>query len=1176
MPNPTATIFVPYHALDDLIQRGPRSNQPPAEEVTPGTLYGLSDEANQVERSTGVTWEPFSPAPGGGGGTLVFSYDFSTALTAPPTSNQVRFNAAHPYTAVTRVWVRNMTTDGQDAHAALMLLLMGSRIYIQDKNDHTLWAEFTITADPISQVDYVELTVTWKTNGGALLNNQAIEMLTAAGAGSGAGGDVVGPASAVDNAIALYDGATGKVIKDSMRTIASIVTEAEAAILPIDLNSSEVTGILPAAHLGPHHATHEPGGSDALTGYEPLIGPTLVIDQGLIANPTREGVTLVTNGPSNGSSYRFLYGTAEYGGLYSWLDGGLILDTKRTDIPIILAINSNAKLIVDPTGLTEIRRDQGASFVLGRSQMLVLRDMTGNDTSRLEVALGYLSGTYYPAVIGYRLTDPSGTTKGDLYFGTRDVVTDTAPTVRMTISSAGNVTVQQSLAWGGGAAIPSSSNVMLVGGGVTAHHATHESGGTDPIAALDAAVLTTGTVASARLPPTYDFVEGVPANPAVDTARLYAVDFNGFTFLETRDSAGQVLRLSRDFVAVGKVAEAAGITKGQAVYISGASGANRLIKLARADSLTTLPAIGVAMETGANNAFIRILTAGLLSGVNTTAFVDGDELYVSAVTAGALVSTPPVAPNLSQRVGTVLRSNAIGDIGVAVLPALSESAVVATHASMHNTSGRDPLTALSASILTTGTVPDARFPATLPAASGVNLTALNATQLTTGTIAFARIAVSGASRLLGRGASGAGAVEEITLGTGLTMAGTVLSAAAGGGSGDVVGPASATADALVLFSGTTGKLLKDSALLLANVARRDQANTFTQNQTMNGECQSLGPMRIGSTTTGANPSLYLTDPSQAVNARVWRIMNQAALLRFYRQDDAESGHVTVMHLDRLNNMMVAGRIQVGGNTAAFPALRNTGAGMDVVLADASNWATLTARNFVSSANGNNLVDLTVNGATNFAGGINVTAGNMTVAGSIYSGAHIYALSVFYPGRVDVSGSQLSWYIAGHGSWGLYTNTGFYATAGLWSGANLFVATSIFELGRGTALGYWIDVPFSAANFFASPGTWTVDAADVTYNRYCIIGKTLIWYLRLNTTSLSAGVGNFLFLVIPGGLPMTGAAPMNVAIASDNGTLCDVQVQFFDSARVQLINQTRAWSASTNNTQIMLTAIVHLQ
>ena len=53
------------------------------------------------------------------------------------------------------------------------------------------------------------------------------------------------------------------------------------------------------------------------------------------------------------------------------------------------------------------------------------------------------------------------------------------------------------------------------------------------------------------------------------------------------------------------------------------------------------------------------------------------------------------------------------------------------------------LTSLNATQLTTGTVPDARFPATLPAASGANLTALNASNLSTGLVAPARLATSG-------------------------------------------------------------------------------------------------------------------------------------------------------------------------------------------------------------------------------------------------------------------------------------------------------------------------------------------------------------------------------------------------------------------------------------------------
>ena len=53
------------------------------------------------------------------------------------------------------------------------------------------------------------------------------------------------------------------------------------------------------------------------------------------------------------------------------------------------------------------------------------------------------------------------------------------------------------------------------------------------------------------------------------------------------------------------------------------------------------------------------------------------------------------------------------------------------------------LTAMNASNLGSGTVPDARFPITLPAISGTNLTALNATNLSSGTVPVARLGASG-------------------------------------------------------------------------------------------------------------------------------------------------------------------------------------------------------------------------------------------------------------------------------------------------------------------------------------------------------------------------------------------------------------------------------------------------
>lgn len=214
------------------------------------------------------------------------------------------------------------------------------------------------------------------------------------------------------------------------------------------------------------------------------------------------------------------------------------------------------------------------------------------------------------------------------------------------------------------------------------------------------------------LPPYYDYGEGTPANPPADTIRLYAVDDSGFSFLEERDSAGRIIRTSRDTVAVGKVDEAGGIVRGQCVYVSGAAGANRLLKKALATSRSTTPAFGVAMESGAQNAFIRVLTSGLLGGLDTSAVAEGTRVFLSATTPGEVTVTPPVAPNLIQRVGWVLRQHGTqGEVGVLPATALSEASWVATHASMHEPGGRDPLTALDAGVVTSGTLADARLSA---------------------------------------------------------------------------------------------------------------------------------------------------------------------------------------------------------------------------------------------------------------------------------------------------------------------------------------------------------------------------------------------------------------------------------------------------------------------------------
>jgi len=101
------------------------------------------------------------------------------------------------------------------------------------------------------------------------------------------------------------------------------------------------------------------------------------------------------------------------------------------------------------------------------------------------------------------------------------------------------------------------------------------------------------------------------------------------------------------------------------------------------------------------------------------------------------------------------------------------------------------LTNLNADNLASGTVPDARFPATLPAASGVNLTSLNATNIASGTLSSDRLPT----------------VPTTKGGTGLTAIGTanqVLAVNSGGTALEYQTPTTGDITGVTAGSGLTG------------------------------------------------------------------------------------------------------------------------------------------------------------------------------------------------------------------------------------------------------------------------------------------------------------------------------------------------------------------------------------
>ena len=100
------------------------------------------------------------------------------------------------------------------------------------------------------------------------------------------------------------------------------------------------------------------------------------------------------------------------------------------------------------------------------------------------------------------------------------------------------------------------------------------------------------------------------------------------------------------------------LTKGTVVYISGASGNKATVSKAICTSdATSAQTFGLIFADIANNQNGYAILAGDLSGLDTSAFANGTQLYLSSTTAGTYTSTKQYAPNHLVYIGVVTRSH---------------------------------------------------------------------------------------------------------------------------------------------------------------------------------------------------------------------------------------------------------------------------------------------------------------------------------------------------------------------------------------------------------------------------------------------------------------------------------------------------------------------------------------
>lgn len=103
------------------------------------------------------------------------------------------------------------------------------------------------------------------------------------------------------------------------------------------------------------------------------------------------------------------------------------------------------------------------------------------------------------------------------------------------------------------------------------------------------------------------------------------------------------------------------LTKGMVVYVYGSTGTRVSAKRAQANAdLNSAAILGVVAESIGLNAEGFVLTAGLLRDLSvlpSTSFNDGDVIYLSPTTPGAITATKPVAPQHLVTVGYVVKAS---------------------------------------------------------------------------------------------------------------------------------------------------------------------------------------------------------------------------------------------------------------------------------------------------------------------------------------------------------------------------------------------------------------------------------------------------------------------------------------------------------------------------------------
>ena len=232
------------------------------------------------------------------------------------------------------------------------------------------------------------------------------------------------------------------------------------------------------------------------------------------------------------------------------------------------------------------------------------------------------------------------------------------------IQVTGTPTTGQAPIWNGTAWVPGSTSGVTSVTGTTPLSST---GGATPNLSISQANSTTNGYLSST---DWNTFNGKPAAgsglPTGGTAgqvlsKVDATDYN----TQWIDNFSTALKIQV------KNATGVTITKGSVVYASGGTGANLLVSLAQANAeSTSSQTLGFVEADIVNGASGLVVVNGVITGLNTAAYTDGDPVFLSPTTPGGYIvglANKPSAPSHLVYLGNITRSQSVnGTIQVRV------------------------------------------------------------------------------------------------------------------------------------------------------------------------------------------------------------------------------------------------------------------------------------------------------------------------------------------------------------------------------------------------------------------------------------------------------------------------------------------------------------------------------